>query len=100
MTGITKAGGCKIFMQISNREDTEQSPASVGISLSLNTDAPTIVNIIKTKEYNKLQEEFNQIKTNFYRCNVNVLKAGFITDDIREVLLQKMVEEFEAFVQC
>ena len=58
----------------------------------------TIVNIIKTKEYNKLQEEFNWIKTDFYQCNINVLKAGFITDDIREVLLQKMAEEFEAFV--
>jgi len=37
--GITKAGGCKIFMQISNREDTEQSPAPVGVSLRVNTDA-------------------------------------------------------------
>jgi len=38
----------------------------VGVSLSVNRDAPTIVNIIKTKEYNKLQEEFNWIKTDFH----------------------------------
>lgn len=68
-----------------------------GVSVSVNTDAPTIVNITKTKEYQKLQEVFGWTNADFYACNVNALKAAFITDDVRTTLLEKLTKGYEVF---
>jgi adenosine deaminase len=69
-----------------------------GVSLSVNTDAPTIVNITKTKEYHKLQEVFGWTNADFYACNVNALKAAFITDDVREKLLDKLSKAYHGYL--
>ncbi|MEP7141635.1 MAG: adenosine deaminase [Ferruginibacter sp.] len=61
-----------------------------GISLSINTDAPTIVDITLTKEYEKLQEVFGWTITDFYKCNVYALEAAFIPSDLKNELLGKL----------
>jgi adenosine deaminase len=69
-----------------------------GVSLSVNTDAPTIVNITKTREYQKLQEVFDWTVADLYACNVNALKAAFITDDVRITLLDKLSNAYHSDV--
>lgn len=61
-----------------------------GVSLSINTDAPTIVDITLTKEYEKLQQVFGWTKADFYTCNVNALEAAFIPRELKDELLQKL----------
>lgn len=66
-----------------------------GVSLSVNTDAPTIVNITKTKEYKKLNGVFGWTKADFYQCNVNALNAAFINEELKEILLMQLAEGYE-----
>ncbi len=61
-----------------------------GVSLSVNTDAPTIVDITLTKEYEKLQEVFGWTLVDFYNCNVYALNAAFIPEELREELLAQL----------
>ncbi len=61
-----------------------------GVSLSVNTDAPTIVDITLTKEYERLQEVFGWTISDFYKCNVYALEAAFIPGELRDKLLDKL----------
>jgi adenosine deaminase len=61
-----------------------------GVSLNINTDARTICNINLNKEYKKLHEEFGWTKEDFYNTNVNAINAAFISDDVKQQLLQKL----------
>jgi adenosine deaminase len=61
-----------------------------GVSLSINTDAPTIVDITLTKEYEKLQEVFGWTIDDFYKCNVYALEAAFIPVALKLELLAKL----------
>jgi adenosine deaminase len=61
-----------------------------GVSLSVNTDAPTIVGITLTREYEKLQEVFGWTIEDFYRCNVYALEAAFIPAELKRDLLGKL----------
>jgi adenosine deaminase len=61
-----------------------------GVSLSVNTDAPTIVDITLTTEYEKLQQAFSWTIEDFYKCNVYALKAAFIPEELKLVLLEKL----------
>ena len=65
-----------------------------GISLSVNTDTRTITNMTLNKEYEKLQEVFGWTIADFYNCNVNALKAAFISEDLKEVLLEKLFKAY------
>lgn len=46
--------------------------------MSVNTDAPTIVDFTLTGEYEKLKETFGWTIEDFYKCNVYALEAAFI----------------------
>ncbi|MBC7890407.1 MAG: adenosine deaminase [Ferruginibacter sp.] len=61
-----------------------------GVSLSINTDAPTIVDITLTKEYQRLQEVFGWTMDDFYTCNVYALQAAFIPVELKDKLLMKL----------
>ena len=54
-----------------------------GISIGVNTDTRTISDITLNEEYEKLHQTFGWGNEDFYRCNVNALKAAFIPDDVR-----------------
>jgi len=61
-----------------------------GVSLSVNTDAPTIVDITLTREYEKLQQTFGWTIEDFYKCNVYALEAAFIPEELKMELLEKL----------
>ncbi|MEO6731229.1 MAG: adenosine deaminase [Ferruginibacter sp.] len=61
-----------------------------GVSLSVSTDAPTIVDITLTREYEKLQKEFDWTIGDFYKCNEYALEAAFIPAELKKHLLQKL----------
>ena len=61
-----------------------------GVSIGVNTDTRTISDISLNEEYLKLHETFGWEEKDFYRCNVNALKAAFIPDDLRQELLEKL----------
>ncbi|MEO6720279.1 MAG: adenosine deaminase [Ferruginibacter sp.] len=61
-----------------------------GVSLNVNTDAPTITNITMNREYEKLQNTFGWTKNDFYQCNVNALKVAFIEPELKNKLLAQL----------
>lgn len=65
-----------------------------GVSLSVNTDAPTIVDITLTKEYEKLQQVFAWTLADFYTCNVYALEAAFIPTELKNQLLKQLKEGY------
>ncbi len=66
-----------------------------GVSINVNTDCRTIVDITLKKEYQKLQDTFGWSKQDFYDCNVNALNAAFIPEEIRQQLLVKLAKAYE-----
>ena len=66
-----------------------------GVSLSINTDCRTIVDVTLTGEYNKLQKTFGWTKQDFFDCNVNALNAAFIPDELKTKLLIKLAEGYK-----
>ena len=69
-----------------------------GISVGVNTDTRTISNVSLNEEYQKLHYTFGWEKEDFYRCNVNALKAAFIPDEVREPLLEKLAAGYNQAV--
>ena len=65
-----------------------------GVSLSINTDAPTIVDIDLNREYKKLQEVFGWSAADFYQCNVFALEAAFIPPELKDQLLKRLKEGY------
>ncbi len=61
-----------------------------GVLLNINTDCRTICNINLNKEYEKLHTHFGWTKEDFYNTNVNAVKAAFVSDNIKQSLLQKL----------
>ncbi len=65
-----------------------------GVSININTDCRTIVDINLNREYNKLQETFGWTKQDFYDCNVNALKAAFIRDELKTSLIEQLTAAY------
>jgi adenosine deaminase len=65
-----------------------------GVSLNINTDCRTIVDITLTTEYNKLQHTFGWTKQDFYDCNLNALKAAFIPEELKNKLIEKLTQGY------
>ncbi len=64
-----------------------------GVSVGVNTDARSLVNVSLTDEYIKLANAFGWEAEHFYTCNINSLSHAFISknekDELRQVLLSK-----------
>lgn len=56
----------------------------------MSTDAPTIVNITLTEEYEKLASVFGWVAADFYKCNLYALEAAFIPAAVKQELLGKL----------
>lgn len=65
-----------------------------GVSININTDCRTIVDISLNREYQKLQDVFGWTITDFYDCNVNAIKAAFISEEVKQILLNKLAIEY------
>lgn len=61
-----------------------------GVSLSVNTDARTIVNIDLNREYKRLATEFGWTKTDFLHCNKEAIIAAFIPASLKTSLIDKL----------
>jgi adenosine deaminase len=69
-----------------------------GVSLNINTDCRTIVDITLNKEYHKLQQIFGWTVQDFYDCNVNALKASFAPAAVKEKLLATLADAYKRVV--
>jgi len=65
-----------------------------GVSLNINTDCRTIVDITLNLEYQQLTDNFGWTKQDFYDCNVNALKAAFIPEDLKSKLLGQLAAAY------
>lgn len=59
-----------------------------GVSLGINTDGRSLVNVTLTDEYKKLATTFGWEAEHFYKCNVNALSHAFISNSEKEKLGQ------------
>ncbi|MBL0356680.1 MAG: adenosine deaminase [Chitinophagaceae bacterium] len=66
-----------------------------GVSLNINTDCRTIVDITLNGEYDKLRKNFGWTKQDFYECNANALKAAFIPAELKTALLEKLANGYK-----
>ena len=57
-----------------------------GVSVGINTDARSLVNVSLTDEYLKLADFFGWGLDHFYQCSLNALDHAFIPDDERDLL--------------
>jgi len=57
-----------------------------GVSVGINTDARSLVNISLTEEYMKLVNVFGWGIEHFYNCNINALSSAFILKSDKEQL--------------
>jgi adenosine deaminase len=61
-----------------------------GVSLSINTDARTLVNISLTEEYKKLISTFNWNLEDLKQCNLNAVKHSFIPETDKNDLIIRL----------
>jgi adenosine deaminase len=66
-----------------------------GVSLSVSTDARTIVNIDLNREYKRLAAEFGWTKADFFQCNTNAIHAAFIPAELKSQLLDQLKKGYE-----
>lgn len=59
-----------------------------GVSVGINTDGRSLVNVTLTDEYKKLAATFGWEAEHFYKCNVNALSHAFISNSEKEKLGQ------------
>jgi len=62
-----------------------------GVSVGINTDARTLVDITLTEEYKKLHDTFGWGLEKFMHCNLHALSQGFLPEEekvsLREILI-------------
>lgn len=68
-----------------------------GVSLNLNTDARTIVNVTLTEEYEKMRTVFGWDIADFYATNCQALQAAFLADSLKSKLLARLTQRYHAF---
>jgi len=66
----------------------------LGLSVGVNTDARTMVDITLPEEYRKLHETFGWTKEHFFRCNMEALRASFISEKEKRELLGRLEDEY------
>ena len=64
------------------------------VSLSINTDARTIVDTNLNLEYERLQEQFNWMAVDFYKVNAYALEAAFIPEELKGRLKDRLREGY------
>ena len=70
---------------------------SKGVSVGINTDARSLVNISLTEEYSKLMKVFNWEIIDLYKCNQNALNHAFISEEEKKVLQRKLENGYQNY---
>jgi len=68
-----------------------------GISLGVNTDARSLVNITLTEEYLKLVDTFGWEIKDLYHCNINALSNAFIPETSKQELKLKLNKDYAKY---
>ena len=68
-----------------------------GVSVGVNTDARSLVNVTLTEEYIKLANVFGWEIEHFYKCSINSLSHAFITNDAKEELRQVLLSRYSTY---
>jgi adenosine deaminase len=66
----------------------------LGLSIGVNSDARTMTNITLNQEYARLHQTFGWDTEEFLNCNKNALKAAFVSDDVRDVLMTQLIDGY------
>lgn len=66
-----------------------------GLSLGINTDGRTLVNVSLSDEYRKLAETFEWEPAHFLQANLNALEAAFLEKEWKETLRGRLEEGYE-----
>ncbi len=69
-----------------------------GVSVGVNTDARSLVNISLTDEYVKLANVFDWEIDHFYKCNINSLAHAFISKNEKEQLKQILAIKYNPYL--
>lgn len=67
-----------------------------GISVGVNTDTRTITAITLTEEYEKLHQVFGWEKQDFLRCNLEAIRASFLSASRKQELSAQLQEAYQA----
>jgi adenosine deaminase len=67
-----------------------------GLSIGVNTDTRTMTNITLTQEYEKLHRTFGWEKEQFLQCNLHALGAAFISESVKQQLIDRLLEAYHA----
>lgn len=70
-----------------------------GVSLSINTDARSLVNVTLTDEYFKLMNTFGWEIKDLLRCNINAISKAFISEDKKDILMKKLIVGYKNYLQ-
>jgi adenosine deaminase len=70
---------------------------SKGVSIGINTDARSLVNISLTEEYSKLMKVFNWEIIDLFKCNQNALNHAFISEEEKKVLQRKLENGYQKY---
>ena len=69
-----------------------------GVSVGVNSDGRTLVNVSLTDEYMKLANAFAWTIDHFYRCNRNSLEHAFIPDRDKEGLRSTLISGYSPYL--
>jgi len=72
---------CNVFDRIENHPIDRLK--KLGVRLSVNTDARTVVNTTLNKEYQLLHDTFGWGEEDFKRCNIHALESSFLSEDAK-----------------
>ena len=70
---------------------------SKGVSVGVNTDARSLVNISLTEEYSKLMKVFNWEIIDLYKCNQNALNHAFMSEEEKKVLQRNLETGYQNY---
>jgi adenosine deaminase len=63
---------------------------AAGMAVSVNTDTRTMTNVTLTQEYERLHQVFGWKEEHFFRCNLNAIRAAFLSEDMKQRLEQRL----------
>ena len=69
-----------------------------GVSVGVNSDARTLLNVSLTDEYMKLAKVFDWKKDHFYNCNKNSLEHAFISNSEKEELRSILYSRYRPYL--
>ena len=85
-------------IQIDVFQTYQQHPVDLlaknGVSVGINTDTRTITGIDLSKEYYKLYRAFGWDKEQFYKMNLETLKASFASDSAKKAFEKQLEKRF------